>query len=361
MNEETGVLEPSQQATTESTQQTGTEAELEQTSTESSEAEGLEAEQAEGAETTDDDPNWLPDEQLKEFPAEVVARYAKRFGYTPEEIAADHRLAKSLSKMINSDIYINQLKEQEGQEPEGEEEEGEPTAEEAKPQEWEGIRDAFVEQVTDPKIAQATFTALNEATKKAPQDGGVEFIKVLSKAAVNLMRDAIPALLYGANGQPGALDRYLETRYEGLSGTVQQTSRSSAWNELVASDAKYSKLPQYDPRPNSDWHKAISRVAQIVPGFEKFNITGASPLQNFRAKAMIAANLLSAGLTPEAQQIATKAVETGKRVQKDSDRQKSLANLGAGRTKGALQQKSDDPLEAEIAKFNAGNRPLQSA
>ena len=115
MFEDTGTVEQSHESATETTQQnTSIFDELdeqEQSSPEQAveETETVEAESVEG-ETEGEDANWLPTEQLKVFPQEVIAKYAKRFGYTPEEIAADPRLANALSKMINSDIHIEAQK-----------------------------------------------------------------------------------------------------------------------------------------------------------------------------------------------------------------------------------------------------------
>jgi len=79
-----------------------------------------------------DDPNWLPDEQQKVFPDDVVAKYGKRYGYTAEEIAADPRIRQALHDKINSDIFIAQQREQaeagNGEEPTLETETGEQPA-----------------------------------------------------------------------------------------------------------------------------------------------------------------------------------------------------------------------------------------
>jgi len=51
------------------------------------------SEQTETATTEEaDDPNWLPDEQQKVFPDDVIAKYGKRYGYTQEQIQANPSL-----------------------------------------------------------------------------------------------------------------------------------------------------------------------------------------------------------------------------------------------------------------------------
>jgi len=86
------------------------------TSTEGDGSEQVETttEQPETSATTEeeDDPNWLPDEQQKVFPDDVIAKYGKRYGYTAEEIAADPRIRQALHDKINSDIFIAQQREQ---------------------------------------------------------------------------------------------------------------------------------------------------------------------------------------------------------------------------------------------------------
>ena len=53
-----------------------------------------------------DDPNWLPDEQQKVFTDDAIARYAKRYGYTQEQIEQNPQLRQLLHDKINSDILL---------------------------------------------------------------------------------------------------------------------------------------------------------------------------------------------------------------------------------------------------------------
>jgi len=50
-----------------------------------------------------DDPNWLPDEQQKVFTNDAIARYAKRYSYTQEQIEQNPQLRQLLHDKINSD------------------------------------------------------------------------------------------------------------------------------------------------------------------------------------------------------------------------------------------------------------------
>ena len=81
----------------------------EESQTPSAEAESTETVEQPATETAraeEDDPNWLPDEQQKVFPDDVIAKYGKRYGYTQEQIQANPSLRQLLHDKINSDIFI---------------------------------------------------------------------------------------------------------------------------------------------------------------------------------------------------------------------------------------------------------------
>ena len=83
-------------------------AEQPETSAETTTTEQVETQPDTEATTTDEteDPNWLPDEQQKVFPDDVIAKYGKRYGYTLEQIQANPSLRQLLHDKINSDIFI---------------------------------------------------------------------------------------------------------------------------------------------------------------------------------------------------------------------------------------------------------------
>jgi len=88
--------------------------------TEVTEGDGeTEAAPAETQTTEEDDPNWLPTDQQKVFPDDVIAKYAKRYGYTEEQIRENPGLRQLLHDKINSDIFLAQVRD--GHSPTGEE------------------------------------------------------------------------------------------------------------------------------------------------------------------------------------------------------------------------------------------------
>jgi hypothetical protein len=370
--ESTATAEETQQ--TESAETEETEVAAEESSAEAA-AEESEAEAGdETAETTsDDDADWLPDEQLKVFPDEQYQRYAEKRYPELAKLLNDENLPEPTRKQvrqilhdkINTDIRIKQMAEANQEEEVAEdevEEAAEPTrVDPAQAQaQWEQNVNTFVDRVTDPVVAEKFITDFTKAFEiKDPKERSIAATKVLTRGMVNVLKDAIPAFLFGANGQPGQLDQYIEQRYEGLGQMSEHNSRTSAWSEVKASDPKYSSLPDFDPSPNSPWSKAIAQVAEMVPGFAKFEVPGASRRENFIAKSQIAARLLAAGPSANAVAIATKAVETGKRVQAEATRAKQNARLGAGQSKGQIARSPQpDALKSRIEETRQEENPF---
>jgi hypothetical protein len=69
-----------------------------------------EAAPAEGQPAAEDDPSWFPDEQQRVFPDEAIAKYAKRYGYSEEQIRVNPGLRQLLHDKINSDIFLAKVR-----------------------------------------------------------------------------------------------------------------------------------------------------------------------------------------------------------------------------------------------------------
>jgi hypothetical protein len=337
-----------------------------ETAQESSAETATEETQLSEAQATEEsqDADWLPDEQLKVFPDEAYVTYAQKRYPELVKLLNDENLPEPtrlqvkqvLHDKINSDIEIR--RKAQAEESEQEEETTEEPTQQVDPvkaqAEWEQRATSFVDQVSDPEADIKWMGELEKAAQiKDPRQRSIQQTKVLKVGVINLLRDALPAFLAGDQGM---LRQYLESQYEGLGDTVKQTSWSRAWNELKSENPN---LPAYDPDPKSPWSQAIAKVADMVPGFEHFAIPGATPLQNFTAKAKIAAKLLKQGAGPNAVAEATKAVEKGKQIAKESERNKNLGKLGAGQSKGQLAKPSgNDPLKESLAAHKAESNPF---
>jgi hypothetical protein len=354
--------------------QTETEKPVTETAVQDSSVETTAAEQETGAQQGDEQESTyqLPDEQsrvwsdeqLLAFAQNRYAKYAHLLADPNTPDLAKEAMQQFLHDKLNGDIYIQKLREQSEQGPDDEEEEESEDAPivDADPtriqEHWNQAVTQFVDRVTDPKVAQ-TFT--DNFTKafdiKDPQQRAMAVTKTLSGAAVNLMRDAVPELLF-APGRDGKtlIDRYLEQRYEGLSGMVKTQSYGQAWNELRQSDPKFANVPAYN---TAEWNEAIAQVAEMVPGFENAVFTDKSgkilsPYQNFVEKSRIAIKLMSGqAASPKLVADTKKAVETGKKVEREATRSRANANLGAGQSRGQISTQAGDPLKEAIAKYRA--------
>lgn len=292
----------------------------------------------------------LPDEQSKVFPDDIIQEYAQKRYPNLVPLLADPKMRDHVQQILhdklNTDIYVEQLRKDGEQKTEEEETEQEPVQAQTLPtptqEQLTKEIGTFVDRVTDPAIAQTYFKSLNEAVELAsgPKgDGGVAFMKVLSAGAVNLMRDAIPALL-PASAIEAIIGDYMSKNYEGLDVSHVENSRVSAWESIRASDPKYANLPAYG---TPEWTAAHVNAAKMVPGIEnavftdgRGNILPAS--QQFTAKAQLAAKLIAGTATAQNVQAATAAVETGKQLARESQQRKANGNLGAGQTRGKITQ-----------------------
>lgn len=324
----------------------------------------------------------LPDEQLKVFPDTEIQKYAEKRYPNLAPLLANPELKAHVTQILhdklNGDIYIENIRrasEQELEEQTEEEPETLPVAGPTPTQEQLTQEiNTFVDRVTDPAVAQNYFKALNEATLKAigPNgdgkggDGGVQFMKVLSQGAVNLMRDAIPALLGGQNGLlENFIGDYLKTNYEGLDVSHQQQVQQNEWDNVRASDPKYANLPAYG---TPEWTAAHVKAEQMVPGIKNAVFTDGRgnilpPRQQFAAKAQLAAKLIAGTATAQNVQVAAEAVETGKRIATEAAQRKQNGNLGAGQTRGKITQGTqpqgiDGARKAAIARLRNDEDPF---
>lgn len=367
--DETNVLEPTQGA--EQADQSVIESAAQDSSAEATGSDQATGAQPEGQEEST---YQLPSSQSKVFSEEDVQEFAQNRYPELAKLLNDQNLPEQSRKHIrqvihdklNGDIYIEELKAA-GQTEETEDDTEQTEAEQlpADPvqlqEHWNQAVNQFVDRVTDAKVAldfTETFTKAFDI--KDPQQRSLAVTKTLSGAAVNLMRHAVPELLFtpGPDGKT-LIDRYMESKYEGLPGMVKSTSYGQAWDNLRQSDPKFANVPAYN---TPQWHEAIGQVAQMVPGFENAVFTDKngrilSPYQNFVEKSKTAIALMAGGgKANQAVVDAKKAVETGKKVERESAQLKSNARLGAGQSRGQLSSAGGgDALSQAIAKHRADN------
>lgn len=334
----------------------------EQTETEEAQPEQIEAEQPE-QETEEAADDWLPTEQEKVFPDEVLAKYAQRFGYTAEEIANDSRLANSLSKMLNSDIYIERLRSQQ----QGEEEKPEPEPEatpEPTQQQPQLTFEQHVQQITEavkqrtsPEMAQWMFKGFmtafgvpeQEIQALAPKQAQA-FTEVLSVGALNLIQTFAPEL-FGTY-----MPQVMEQQFPEFSGMYQRSATASAWDS-VRSELQNAELPAWGTREFSTAARAIgAEIAGSAERFEAMTFTNpqtGKPLSQSETRSeklrMIAERMANGG--GQAPQIPpalmAQAVQTGQKAALRKQTQQQAGNLGNGKSKAQIAQGGDDDFFAE--------------
>jgi hypothetical protein len=314
------------------------ELEQEQSSTETAgEETEVDAGATEGETEEEESTDWLPNEQLKEFPAEVIAKYAKRYGYTEEELA-DPRIQRILKDKINSDIEIAKFHSQE-EETEDEEEETVPEQKEPTridPAARETLINNLVHQITDKATAVKFVGRLAEADKiQDPEQRAVAVTEALTAGLANVLPDLVVAAIGGEGGWlQQQFQSFLENALPGIGQTHLQTSYASTIETLRTSNPAYASMPRFG---TPEWNQAAEQAAEMMPGMESVVFTGkdgqALPRhQQFQKKAELMFRILTN--QPGAVATAEKAIEKGKQIERETAQRKTNAKLGAGQSKG---------------------------
>lgn len=333
--------EPQEQQTAE---QTGTE----QPEVAQQEPEQVESDQYEQTDETADE-NWLPSEQQKVFPSEILEKYAPRYGYQPEELQADPRLARVIQEKLNTDIFTRQLQEQ-LQEMQAMQEAG---YQEAEPQQqgptqqpqvtteqWLQRLGQTVEQTTDPAVAKAfhseflrAFGVPEEEIAKAPPQQALAFTNTASKYMLNLMNTHLDNLMQSR------LDSLIDQTYPGFKGMWADRAKGVAWEEVRGSNPEFAKLPAYG---TTEFKEIADKIGDQFPWLAemagqlrdagRFHGQDAQRLYRGLAQVML-------GQQPDPQ-LVQQAVATGQRQAQRAAVRRSAGNLGSGQSKAANSRTS---------------------
>lgn len=385
-------------AETEQSAEAGTETEgetQEAVADEQTEEQGLQAEEV--------DDNWLPTEQEKEFPLEVLVKFGKRYGYTPEDIQADPRLQNSLKDKLNTDIYVEQLRQDlEGHQLEETEasNELEQTSEVAAttttdPQtEYNQRVDAMVSRIdqkateelgkgllaafgvnvdvakldqmlADPKLTPEHRAEVQGA--KALAQNASKVGTTLARGAIDLVMTTLPELLPQIleTVAPGMLTNYNQFRINQEQAAVY----SSAWSELRS---QVPNLPEY----RTPEYKALVLKAEKQLGLNDGELgsmvfkgaDGKTPLpidQQARAVYRIVARVANG--QPVAPATVARAVSAGRQQERVVQTRRAAGGaLGAGTTSRQFTQDETpdevrDNLRKAIADQNSQGNPFAGA
>lgn len=345
-------------------------------------------------ETADD---WLPTEQEKEFPLEVLQRYAPRYGYTAEEIAADPRLQVVLKDKLNSDIYVQQLREEtenpnfEETTPEGTEEtvaDPNTTAQPADAQkEYYQRVDALVSKFdpkateelgrnllsafgvnTDVKKLEAMLADPKvDAATKAEVQGAIALVRNAGQVGTTLARGAIDLVL---TSLPEILPAVMESIAPGLLGAYQGWSEvnvaRTAWTEVA--DARgpqgqplYSNLPQYGTKEFG----ALTVRAERELGLKQ-GALGEMAQRGFVREAYTMVAQVASGQRVSSRDV-SRAVNAGRQQERTQQQRRATGRaLGAGSQSRQFghEEEADpvrDALRQAISEQNTQADPFRGA
>ena len=307
--------------------------ETEQTQDVEAEGQPLEQEQQESQEEVE---NWLPSEQDKIFPDEILQRYATRYGLD-EAWQANPQLKQLVIDKINSDIYLQQLQQQEQFEPEPEAQ-PEPTQQQpqlSREQHFQNLTRVVAER-TDPEVAKAfhgEFMGVwNLPLEQQPQ----ALAQVTSKYMLNMVNTFLPDMLQAQ------LSGVLNTAFPGFGDMYDRSSHAMAWDRVRNSEPAFASLPAYGTK---EFSSKLREAASRIPGFDDMQFTDGQgrPLpaqQNAERKyAMLAKIASGQNVNP---QLLQQAAAAGARNARRADVRRSAGNLGSGQSKaaGGGQQKA---------------------
>ncbi len=351
-----------------------------------------ETQQAEEDETADD---WLPTEQEKEFPLAILQKYAPRYGYTAEEIAADPRLQVVLKDKLNSDIYVEQLRQQaenpdfeETTPEETEETASDPAAAAADPRADYYKRVEAIAATVDPKATEelgrnllAAFGVNTDVKKleamladpkltpEARQEvqSAVALVRNAGQVGTTLAKGAIDLIL---TSLPEVLPQVMEAVAPGLLGAYQGwaevNTASRAWSEVAQAKNQqnqplYSNLPNYGTKEFA----ALTVRAEKQLGLAK-GALGEMASRGFirEAYTMVAQVASGQRVSPQA---VSRAVSVGRQQERNQQQRRATGRaLGAGQQSRQFgQEESTDPvrdaLRQQIMEQNTASDPFRGA
>ena len=344
-------------------------------------AEDGETADADAEETADD---WLPEEQKKEFPFEVLSEFAqKRYKIDPERLKNDPQLQLLVKDKLNSDIELRKrLASDDSLDLDGADDAEDETAEaqpvQLTPEQQKEKYYQFVDHVVGKVFDQNAVAELgknlysafgvdlsdpnNEETKgylaNAPKVGAT-----LAKSLVDGVNSAIPYLMLTPNPITGEapINALLETVMPGISEMYERSMYQMQWDRVAnTTDANGQKVfTNLPPFGTPEFTKALEKAGKSIPNFEDIVFRDKQgnaltlPQQAYMKYEMLAQ--IANGQKPNPAE-AARAFSAGKKAATTAAGKRAASKaLGAGSHSNSLDPKktTTDPLDAAIAAANA--------
>jgi hypothetical protein len=283
----------------------------------------LEQEQQPEQEAAED---WLPSEQDKVFPDEVLQRYCQRYGLD-ENILANPQLRQLVTDKINTDIYLQQQQQFEQQpEPEPVQEPTRTEPQLTREQYFQNL-DRVIAERTDPEVAKSFHKDFLSVWQRPEAEQPMAFAQVASKYMLNLVQTFIPEMLKAHLGSQ------LDSAFPGFGKMYERSSHAMAWDSVRNSNPQFSNLPAYGTKEFSQkLLAAAERVPEVAEMIDEAAGKPMNPQQTTRWYTMLARIASGQNVNPE---LLRQAASTGAKNARRAEVRRSAGNLGSGQSNAA--------------------------
>ena len=326
-------------------QQVAEQPEAEQQVEEQVQEQPIEQQQEQVEEAAED---WLPTEQDKVFPDEVIARYAERMG-VKAELLQEPTVRQLLVNKLNTDIFLEQQRQaaeqQQFEEPAAAEQQEATQPQVTQEQHFQNLAMA-VRQRTSPEVAKAFHNEFLSIWQLPEAQQPQALAEVTSKYMLNLVNTFLPDMLQAQ------LAQQLGQAFPGFGDMYDRSSHAMAWDRVRNSDARFANLPAYGTKQFSTTLRA---AAARIPGFDDMQFTDQqgrplAPQQNAERKYAMLAQIASGhNVNP---QLLQQAAAAGARNARRADVRRAAGNLGSGQARGGAEQSTSSRFQTNTDIFD---------
>ena len=295
----------------------------------------IEQEQEQPQETED----WLPTDQDKTFPDDVLLRYAERYGIN-EQGLTNPQIRQLVVDKINTDIYVQQMQQQNQIEYEEPEPVQEPTPNQTqltREQYYQNLDRAIAER-TDPQNAMDFTKGFVENFLPmfgVPQQEVARYSAAIAPQQAQAFTGwASRHMLNLANTFFGDMlgPRFKEALFQAIpgfdEGAITRWSHGQAWEKVRNSSPQFGKLPHYGTPEFSQTMRAAAErmpeIAEMIDNLQGYDAKQVPKFYGILARIASGQNVDPATLQKAAQSVA--------RSQRRAEIRRTNGNLGSGQS-----------------------------
>lgn len=304
-------------------------------------------------------PFKLPTQQAAEYPKDVMAHYAKRYGTNLKDAEANPALKAAIKQAIDKDIFIEQQKAMLAEiaapkQTPPETKKDETAAAEAKPavttQDHILNLGKELETASDPEMtklfAKELWKNMAGADIDAPEaqarlkELGIDPMglpKTIGTFGLNLVRTVVPPMLEQMRAEmQQQMAEQVEANFPGFGAMYENTARLEAWEKVVEANDSYKGLPDFGSKAFNDGiNKVLTEnpwINEAVFRDDQGKQLGAQESRERRYS--IAARLMSGQQVTSAD--VEKALNKGKEIQANAARTAARGKLDSGKSGGNI-------------------------